>query len=234
MLVDLLCSGNLVSYNSRVAQLIGLHPAIYLSELLTIEDKATRKSKKKNNYFMLDREYMESRTTFSIEEQLQIDKCLCDLGILVQDTEDKSMMTIDVNRLTSLFMSDDDEIVDKIKVVSSKKKKLTKQEGMIESLKRFVHCTNDELRAAYFDWIEATISKSGWLSKAAVEMAQDCVDEFSQRDLDIALDLIKIAAINGWRDMGWAVQRYRERKGSTQKLVNSGSQTPTKLGDETF
>ena len=229
MLVDLLCSGNLVSYNARIAQMIGLHPAIYLSELLTIEDKATRKSKKKNNYFTLDRNYMESRTTFSIEEQLQIDKCLIELGILVQDEEDKSMMTIDVNRLASLFMTDDEQIIDKIKVVSTKKKRVTKQEGMIIGLQSHINCTNEELRVAYCDWIESTVSKSGWLSKAAVELAQQCVDNFSQRDLDIALDVVHIAALNGWRDMNWAIQRK-----NTPKLVNNQSQKQTKLGDETF
>lgn len=234
MLVDLLCSGNLVSYNSRIAQMIGLHPAIYLSELLTIEDKATRKSKKKNNYFTLDRNYMESRTTFSVDEQLQIDKCLIELGILVQDEEDKSMMTIDVSKLTSLFMTDDEEIIDKIKVVSTKKKRVTKQEGMIIGLQSHITCTNEELRTAYCDWIESTVSKSGWLSKAAVELAQQCVDNFSQRDLDIALDVVHIAALNGWRDMNWAIQRYQEQRKNLPKVVNPQPQNRTKLGDETF
>ena len=230
MLVDLLCSGNLVSYNSRIAQMIGLHPAIYLAELLTIEDKATRKSKKRGNYFTLDRGYMEDRTTFSIEEQLQIDKNLIELGILIQDESDKSMMTIDVSRLTSLFMTEDEEIIDKIKVVSSKKKRVSKEEGMILGLQRFVDCQNDELRDAYNDWIQSTVSKSGWLSKAAVELAQQSIDEFSQRDLDVALDVIHIAALNGWRDMNWAIQRYKE----THKVVNCTPQQTTKLGDDIF
>ena len=44
MLIDLINTSNYVSYNIKLAQLLGLKEAIYLSELLNINDKAIRKN----------------------------------------------------------------------------------------------------------------------------------------------------------------------------------------------
>ena len=67
MLIDLLSTSNYVSYNIRLAELLGLHAAIYLSELMNINDKAIRKNKLNDNYFKLKREYITSRTTFDVK-----------------------------------------------------------------------------------------------------------------------------------------------------------------------
>ena len=53
MLIDLLSNANLVSYNYKVAQLFGLHTAIYLAELLNINDKAIKKNKLSEGYFAI-------------------------------------------------------------------------------------------------------------------------------------------------------------------------------------
>ena len=45
MLLDLLSSSNQLSFNIKVAQLVGLHSAVYLSELMAINEKAIRKNK---------------------------------------------------------------------------------------------------------------------------------------------------------------------------------------------
>ena len=58
MLLDLLSLDNYVSYNIKVAEILGLHAAIYLSELMNINDKAIRKSKTKDNFFTVDRKYI--------------------------------------------------------------------------------------------------------------------------------------------------------------------------------
>ena len=44
MLIDLLSANNYVNYNIKVAELVGLHPAIYLSELMNIQSKAEKKN----------------------------------------------------------------------------------------------------------------------------------------------------------------------------------------------
>lgn len=64
MLIDLLSMSNYVNYNVKVAQILGLDAAIYVSELLNINDKALHKNKVKGEYFTIDRMYIQSRTTF--------------------------------------------------------------------------------------------------------------------------------------------------------------------------
>ena len=48
------------------------------------------------------------------------------------------------------------------------------------------------------------------MSKRSVISGQQVVDEFSHRDLDVALKLIEIASIGGYRDMTWAVNSYKD------------------------
>ena len=70
--------------------------------------------------------------------------------------------------------------------------------------------TNVELRDAYYEWIESVLAKKGAMTKAAVIAAQSNVDKFSQRNLDIALKVLEIATINGYRDITWAINNYNK------------------------
>ena len=63
MLIELLSTSNYVSYNIKLAELLGLHPAIYISELMNINDKAIKKDKLEDDYFTLVRSYITARTT---------------------------------------------------------------------------------------------------------------------------------------------------------------------------
>ena len=74
MLIELLSTSNYVSFNVKLAEILGLHPSIYISELLNINDKAIRKEKMNESSFSLDREYIKKRTTLSVEEQLELRK----------------------------------------------------------------------------------------------------------------------------------------------------------------
>ena len=67
---------------------------------------------------------------------------------------------------------------------------------------------NSELRSAYISWIDAVYEKDGFMTKQAVVSAQAKVDEFSNRNLDIALKVLEIASISGYRDITWAINAY--------------------------
>ena len=107
MLIDLISNRNLVTYNSHIANLIGLHPAIYLSELLCINDRAIHKDKTNGDFFILDRDYIKSRTTFDLEEQYDIEDRLVKLGIMCKDPFDVNSMHLITENVVSLLMSDD-------------------------------------------------------------------------------------------------------------------------------
>ena len=56
MLIDLLATDNQASYNIKIAQVMGLHTAIYINELINISNKATQKNKLiADKFFILDR-----------------------------------------------------------------------------------------------------------------------------------------------------------------------------------
>jgi len=214
MLIDLISQTNYNSYNISLAKIIGLHPAIYLNTLLSINSKAINKQKLTNDeYFCVDRNYVQSITTFEVDEQIEIENLLINLGILKkQENDESNALYLDVSTLTSIIMSDNESLVSdiqKVVALNKKPKKKTKAEAIKDEMKSFVTATNQELREAYFDWIDSVFAKQGWMSKKSVVSAQQVIDEFSHRNLDVALKVIEIASISGYRDMTWAVNTYK-------------------------
>ena len=241
MLLDLLSLDNYVSYNIKVAEVLGLHPAIYLSELMNINDKAIKKSKLKDNFFTVDRKYITKRTTLTSVEQQDIDKQFFDIGLLKINPDDKNTMTLDLAVLTSILAGDEKIIKDLKKLVSAtnklnKSKKKTKQEEECDLMKSYIKTTNTELYAAYCEWIDAVYSKVGWMSKKAVEVGERLVDENSNHNLDVALKIVEIATVNGYKDMTWAVDLFKKNYQPTYdiKPVSVPQERATGFGSEVF
>jgi len=212
MLIELLSTSNYVSYNVQLAELLGLHTAIYLSELMNINEKAIKKDKLDNNYFTLVRSYITSRTTLDEKEQLEIEDNLLKLGILEQG-EQKDTISLNITTLTTLMMDPDEQLIDKIaklKKKSTNKKGRTKADAIKDNLKANLKVQNIELREAYCDWIDAVYDKQGWMSVKCVTIAEKTVDDFSNHDLDVALKLLEIAAIHSYRDIQWAINVYNQ------------------------
>lgn len=214
MLIDLLAQDNYVNYNVIVANKLGLTTAIYLSEITNINDKAIRKNKIQNNAFVIDRNYLTYRTCLSIEEQLKIEKELVQLGI-INKNEDVDSIELNINRLTSIMMCEDIEINDVIDNIVKAKKKVdetTKRAIICNSLKKFIECDNQELKEAYYGWIEGVYANpKGFLSKRSIKIFQEAIDNFSQRNLDVALKVIEIATIYGYRLADYAIDIYNKQ-----------------------
>lgn len=238
MLLDLLSMDNYVSYNIKVAEILGLHSAIYLSELMNINDKAIRKSKTKDNFFTVDRKYITKRTTLSVEEQIKIDKQFFEIGLLKVDESCKNTMTLDMAVLTTMLSGDEKAISDLKKLVKSvsKPKTQTKMQEQCELMKTYIRTTNTELYEAYCDWIDSVYAKLGWMSKKAVVFGEDLIDETSNHDLDVALKILDIATVNGYKDMTWAVKMYNDNyKPSYRVGANSIPQPRSEaLSEEVF
>lgn len=240
MLIELLSTSNYVSFNVKLADLLGLQPAIYISELMNINDKAIRKDKMTESSFSLDREYVKKRTTLTVEDQLEIENNLIKLGIIEKPTEDVNSVILNINVLTALLMSTDEELLENVEQLvklKSKKNKPTKAEAIRQNLKSSIVTTNMELIEAYSDWIDAVYAKQGWMSKKAVTLGQSVVDNFSKRDLDVALTVISIAAMHGYVDMQWAVNKYQEQykvKREINYLPKSTNVTHVELSNEVF
>lgn len=226
MLIELLASDNYVCYNRRLAEILGVKAAIYLSEILNINDKAFRKKAfDEDNYFDLDRDYFTKRTALTTDEQLEIEANLVKLQIISKPSKDSCKIYIDTSMIVSLISSEDEQLINSVQNVARLKESVSKRnkaESIKSKLKEKVVAQNEELSKAYYEWIEAVYAKQGWMNSQNVISAQSTVDNFSNRDLDKALELIHIATENGYRDMNWAIRVYNERhKFSAQPIRSS-------------
>lgn len=226
MLIDLISTDNQVTFNIKLAHIIGLHPAIYAAELININNKAIRKNKINEHYFKIDRQYLTQKTTFSEEEQLEIENILVEFKLISKLENQPNTIQINLEVLTTIFMNTDEHLVNNLKTLidisNTKKNKKTKTEIIKDNLKLSINCENTELCEAYKSWIDGVYANpKGFLSKRAIQIFQKTVDEFSQHNLDTALTIIDIATVNGYRDATWAISKY------TQNTIYKNNRTVT-------
>lgn len=237
MLLDLLSTDMSVSYNVKLAHRIGLHTSIYVAELINIYRKATQKGKiVDGKYFRVDRDYIELRTTLTKEEQRELDQALKNISVVKISSNSRDTIGIDIEELSKLVLDDDANKIEGSVKTQLKKKAPTKKDAIIAQLKSYVSASNDELRDAYYEWIEEAYARNGWMSAASIREAQRAIDNYSGKDLDIALDILHIASTNGYKDIMWAIDRY-EKNGMYKKItaqVNSTTEAKTPKATLTF
>lgn len=213
MYLDLIAQSNYMTFNINAANLFGLDASVYLSELISIQEKATRKNVLVGGFVLLDREYIAKRTTIDVESQLSIDSKFIDIGIM----EKRSVNEINLNikQLAYIITQEDEPVRDEVISVMRKAKHLSKKikdDYNIEYLKRLVSVGCDELKNAYYEWIDCVYQRDGFMTKKAVTCAQEVIDRYSNHDLDKALEVLRIAAINAYRDVTWAISIVEDRK----------------------
>lgn len=246
MLTDLMCTDNYAMFNIKVATVMGLHAAVYVNEILNITQKAQQKRKVVNGYVTIDRDYVHRRTTIFPEEQITIDKKLVGIGVLSVAEDNPDNIQLSVDTLANLVAADDANLLKRVtkltevkSVVQSSTKMSMRQKTILE-LKDFIKCSNDELLNAYRDWVDGVYANpKGYLSKRAIIVFQRDVDEFARGDLDLALKIIEIATINGWRCAEWAINAFKtyyakDFYANYTQAVPSAPQRSVSLSDEVF
>lgn len=208
MLIELLSMSNYVNFNVKLAHILGLNTAIYLSQIMDINEKAIRKDKVDKNFFTIDRNYITSRTTIAEKEQKEIENNLIKIGILERSSADANTIMLNITALTSILMSPDESLLKDISNISRPKK--TKSEKILEALKDNIITVNPELRQAYFDWIDAVYAKDGFMTVKAVITAQSILSTYTTNNMSVALKILEIAAIHGYRDVSWAINTYNK------------------------
>ena len=116
--------------------------------------------------------------------------------------------------------------------------KRTQRDCIRDNLKTNIVCNNQELQEAYEGWIDGVYANpSGFLSKRSIQIFQQTIDEFCNHDLDLALRIINIAAVNGYRDATWAINTYKKNYNIPFTSSNAMSQpivTRKELSNEVF
>lgn len=246
MLLDLLGTDNYISFNIKVANVIGLHAAIYVNEITNINAKAIRKEKLEDGFITLDRTYIQSRTTLPIEEQYSIDKNLNNIGAVELKEENPDKIKLNIDILTNIIASEDVKLLKRVTKLTTPNtgktnfSKMSMRQRTIAELKDKIKCDNEELREAYKCWIDGVYARpNGFLSARAISIFQKGVDDFAKRDLDLALKIIDIATVNGLRDVTWAIDNFNKNYAKDYyKNQAASSPTPTikrtQLSSEVF
>lgn len=248
MFIDILNSNNYISFNIKTAQIFGLNTAVYISEILNIYEKARIKQKLVDKeYFKLDRKYVFIRTTLSIEEQLRIDEKLVKVGIIFKHIDNPDTMKIDLKMFASIITSDDVSLIEdlskKLGGLNKKDPKESKKQAIITALKNSIQCSDYELLTALRDWVDAIFAnpKGNYLSNASIKLFQETLNNYTKGDLDLALRLVKIATIQGYRDCGWAISVYEKDNQIKKNIQDKQPRVTTQkrataetLGDKEF
>lgn len=217
MLIDLLNSYNYLMVNMDAIKIFGLNSAVYCSELLNIYKKARMKKRLiEDKYFEVDRKFISEQTSLTEEEQLVCDLNLMKVNIISLYREDNpNIINFNFDLYASLIASEDMKEIEKIskavKVVSPRGTKAMKKIAVLENLKKTINSGNDELDTALKDWLEAVYTKHGWASKKNIDAFIDALYDYTKGDVSKALEIVKIATLNGWVDCSWAVKSYESK-----------------------
>ncbi len=243
MILDLFSDLNI---NFKAIDILGLNGAAYMSLLLSIYNKAFSKNKvDQDGYFKIDRKYVTNKLTLLQEEQLACDLNLTKLGIMAKKNDDPDSIKIDISLYLSLITSDDLKLMEDVKKQMKVKKpkgiRQSQRQALINSLKDSIVCSNYELLTALREWVDGIFSKpNGFLSKTTIKVFQDTLNNYTQGDLDLALRLVQIATVQGYKDCTWAINVY-EKDQKIKSKANIGVRTtnqkvadPNKLSDMVF
>lgn len=227
MFSDIVTLANYEFYNVKLANILGLEVSIYLNQLLSIYEKALRKDKIVDNYFTIDRKYITERTTFSTAEQKDIDLYLMNIKVAEVSEENKNRIKLNFDYIQSLYDVDKAQITPFKKTALKVKQAMTKEDAIKENLKMYIQTDNLMLYNAYSSWVDSVFDKNHWMSKTALLTGQQIINNYCQKNIPLALEIINIASINGYRDMSWAINTYSSRTVKSQDYAIPASNIST-------
>ncbi len=223
MLLDLLRTDNYVSFNKRLAHIIGLEQSIYVNQIINIMGKAEKKDKVyENGFIKLDRQYIFEQTTISVERQLTLDKGLKDIKLLESDFEDPDLLKIDTQLLADLTSNEDVNINTDFSSILQNNKKLdtrTKNLLRLDNYSRFIDTNNIELTHALKDWIMSLLESNKPVNKNVVVKFQDDLFNYTQGKLQDALALVRIATNHAYNTFSWCTKEFVQQKKEKPKSV---------------
>ena len=227
MLLDVFDNDNSISVNYRTIQIFGLPTAVYLTELINIYKKATRKNKLvEDGYFKVDRKYVNNVLGLTPEEQIICDLNLIKTSVLKKSSDNPDILKIDIKLYLSLLCSEDmklyDDVKKQMKVQKPKGTKESQRQQYINVLKNSIECSNYELLTELRDWVEGVYARpNGFLSKSSIKIFQDTLNSYTKGDLDLALRVVQIATVQGYRDCQWAINMLEDSEKRKKKQNNS-------------
>ena len=246
MLLDIMSPYKELSVNIKAIQVFGLPCAAYWAELLNIYPRVISKKmedlQSSGGYFTVDREYINSRLSLAVEEQLAFDLALARVGVLRIDPENVNKISINLDTMFEILAEDDAKVLKKIRGQAKTKKTdeaAAKRQGKIATFTGFTATLSHtpEVQEAYKLWVEAIIEgKKGNLTKGVIQIFHDTLTEFTQ-DPATQVALIRQAAASGYTNVSWVLPKNRPTYGTVPVAgTRNGAQQKqfTGVSEETF
>ena len=213
--------------NKRLIKLTSFEVAAYWAELQSILKQVVKKqTADEHGFFTLDRDYVERETTLTLAKQLKCEAKLIEMGVMAKDPDNPNRITIGVNNMIEFITGEDTKKLKKSGTKASKEEaKAAKVEGMKETMKRFIVEQDEELRAAYYRWIEGMIDAANCrFTKAVVQVFEQTITGYTT-DKTTRLKIIEIATASSYRDANWAIEKLPR----TGARINPMSSAPQKV-----
>lgn len=226
MLLDVFDNNNSITINYKTISIFGLPTAVYLTELINIYRKATQKNKLIDDaYFKVDRKYINNLLALPPEEQLTCDLNLIKTSVLKKSNDDPDVLKIDINLYLSLLSSNDVKLIEDVrkqmKIQKPKGLKTSQRQYAINALKDSIECSNYELLTALRNWVDGVYARpNGFLSKSSIKIFQQTLNDYTKGDLDLALRVVQIATVQGYRDCTWAINMFEDSEKRKYKQQN--------------
>ena len=195
--------------NKRLIKLTNFEVAAYWAELQSILRQVVKKQTADEfGFFILDRDYVERETTLTLTKQLKCEAKLIEMGVMAKDPDNPNRITIGVNSMIELITDEDTKKLKKSATKANKEEaKAAKIEGMKETMKRFIVEQDEDLRAAYYRWIEGMIDAANCrFTKAVVQTFEKTITDYTA-DKAVRLKLIEIATASSYRDANWSIEK---------------------------
>ena len=247
MLLDVVSPNSYLTFNVNIAHIVGLVNAVYCSEILEIYNKARKKQKlDKDNYFIVNRDYVKNRTSIKLDEQYLCDASLSKVGLIKTAKDNPDKICFDVKQFLKIIAEDDSKVLDtiakKISLPSNEKdSKELKRAKIKMNLKKLINVENTQIAQALESWIDAIFENDKiYLNSDAVKKFQSMLMNYCDTDVDKAIEVINTAKRLTWIDCTKAIESYeaaQEVIKKTKARVRRSSQkvaTRDNLSDKEF
>lgn len=217
-------------YNRKFAQIVGLEAAVYWSEILEVLDRVLeKKTFDHDGWFVLNRDYIKKRTTFSEEKQKECEEILSRIEIYQVSPDNENRVRCDVKAFVKIMIEDDIETMKEVKAIAKAATKTAKAESkkaniitmLVNSLSE-----SPEVTEKYRQFLEVAYNK-GLCQKAKLKNFVDEINQFTSDD-SVKIQLLNIGIDRSYTKAEWIINAYS--RNSTTKSVGA-QKTATKLSD---
>ena len=225
------------SYNVELAKAHGVSAAILYSHIQMLVAVKIKMSPNDENFTVsLNRDEIFNSTGLRDYEQRVAEECLSTNSLLSFKITQRNGIEHIRYALPSTVESKPKETVafnplDSITPVVESKPMTTAQlqrESIRKALKAGIPIADMQLRELMGQWVDTIFENpNGFLSKQGVSMAVDDLLKFSN-DTKVLGDIIRIAIKFGYRDMTWAINRYKGVPSKPSADANWASYSTTK------